>query len=92
MQHYRQPAQMNSIGLGVGRATRELRLRGGLSQERLAAATAVHRSFVFRLEKGEVNVSVDVLSRLAVALGVTMADYFALAERLRLEPTNEHED
>lgn len=72
---------MNPLRLGLAHATRELRASRGLSQERLAAAAAVHRSFVFRLEKGEVNVSLDVLVRLAAALGVTVSALLALAEQ-----------
>lgn len=72
---------MYSLRVGLARATRELRLSAGLSQERLAAAAAVHRSFVFRLEKGEVNVSLDVLGRLAAALGVSVSELIALAEQ-----------
>lgn len=73
---------MNALRRGLALATRELRLKQGLSQERLAIAASVHRSFVFRLEKGEVNVSVDVLGRLAAAVGVSVSDYVVLAEKL----------
>jgi transcriptional regulator with XRE-family HTH domain len=81
MRHGPQTALVNSLRIGLARATRELRTHLGLSQERLALAAGVHRSFVFRLEKGEVNVSLDVLCRLAAALGVSVSELIVLAEQ-----------
>lgn len=65
----------------LGRTIRDLRKERGLSQERLAAEAGVHRSFVFRLERGDVNVSVDTLQRIAQALGVPVSRILARAEQ-----------
>jgi transcriptional regulator with XRE-family HTH domain len=57
---------------------RRLRLERGLSQENLAASAGLHRNYVGGIERGERNVSVDNIGRLAIALGIAPA---ALLER-----------
>lgn len=48
---------------------RRLRVERGLSQEALAVDAGVDRSYVSGLERGAFNPTVDVLDRLAAALG-----------------------
>lgn len=49
-----------------------------LSQERLAYDAGVDRSYVGGVERREENPTVDILDRLAAALGVPLADLFAV--------------
>jgi transcriptional regulator with XRE-family HTH domain len=55
---------------------RRLRVRRGLSQERLAYDAEVDRSYVGGLERKAENPTVDVLDRLAVTLDVPLAELF----------------
>ncbi|KXZ61395.1 anaerobic benzoate catabolism transcriptional regulator [Microbacterium laevaniformans] len=50
---------------------RELRQSAGLSQEQLAHQAGLDRSYVGQVERGERNVSLDNIHRLAEALGVS---------------------
>lgn len=47
---------------------RALRLASGMSQEQLAAASGLHRTYVGSIERSERNVSLDSLSALAAGL------------------------
>lgn len=54
-----------------------MRTARSLSQERLAADAGVDRAWVSELEREQGNTSVDLLDRLAEALGVPIAALFA---------------
>jgi transcriptional regulator with XRE-family HTH domain len=56
---------------------RRLRAAAGLSQQRLAASAGVDRSYISDLERQAENPSIDSLDRLARALAVPMAEFFA---------------
>lgn len=53
---------------------RRLRLAAGLSQEALADAAGLDRTYVSALERSRYAVTVDVLERLALALDVDPAE------------------
>ena len=64
----------------LGQLLKERREACGLSMRGLARATAIHQATIVRLEAGSiVTPRADKLSRIAQALGISGADYFALA-------------
>lgn len=50
---------------------RELRLKKGISQEDLAFACGLHRTYVSDIERAKRNVSIDNIEKIAGALNVT---------------------
>lgn len=60
----------------VGWNVRRIRVRRGLTMEELGGAAEVGPAHVARIERGAVNSSVDVLERLAGALGVGLVELF----------------
>jgi DNA-binding XRE family transcriptional regulator len=59
--------------VALGQALRRIREAQSVSQERLALLAEVDRSYVGRVERGDNNVAVLTLVRLAGALGITVA-------------------
>lgn len=53
---------------------RRLRHARDLSQEALADLAGLHRTYVGSIERGERNVSIDNMERLACALGVELRE------------------
>ena len=59
-----------------GRRVRALRERLGLSQEELADKAGIHRTYVGGLERGERNLGLKNVFRIAKALGVRASEMF----------------
>jgi transcriptional regulator with XRE-family HTH domain len=57
-----------------GRRVRERRLALGLSQEKLAELAGVHRTYMSEIERGERNVALINISRVARALRLDAGD------------------
>jgi len=57
-----------------GRRLRQLRLERDLSQERLAELANLHRNYVSSVERGERNISLLNIDKLAKALAVPAGD------------------
>ncbi len=66
----------NDIRARFGRRLRELRRAHGLSQEELAFRAGLHRTYVSSAERGERNVSIVNLEKLANALSVEICELF----------------
>lgn len=61
-------------------ALRVTRRARGYSQERLAVAAGIHRTYMSAIERGKVNVSLEVAARLAQALSMKLSDLLREAE------------
>jgi transcriptional regulator with XRE-family HTH domain len=64
-----------------GHRIHQLRARNGWSQERLADECGLHRTYIGGIERGERNVSLLNIERIAHALGVPIADLFSEGEK-----------
>lgn len=64
-----------------GQVLRDLRVRRGLSQERLAHESDLHRNSVAQLERGEKSPSLLVVFQLAATLEVTPMDIVRRVDR-----------
>jgi transcriptional regulator with XRE-family HTH domain len=68
------PRSKADIRIRFGTRLRSLREQRGLSQEALAFKAGLHRTYVSSTERGERNVSLVNLERLATALGVQLRE------------------
>lgn len=60
--------------LQIGKNIRTLRLSKGLSQEKLGEVAGLHRTFIGAIERGERNISIVTLHKIASALDTSVAD------------------
>ncbi|MFQ9393554.1 MAG: helix-turn-helix domain-containing protein [Lachnospiraceae bacterium] len=60
----------------VGARVRELRNQKGLSQEKLALAADIDRTYIASVESGKRNISIVNLEKLIVALDTSFAEFF----------------
>jgi transcriptional regulator with XRE-family HTH domain len=66
--------ETKKIKMLVGQRVRALRTKRGWSQEELGFESGLHRNYIGGIERGERNVAVVNLARLAKALGVRPRD------------------
>jgi len=66
--------------IALGDALRRRRLERGISQEELAFQAQVDRSYVGRVERGDNNVAILTLLKLAHSLELTMKELMDEAE------------
>jgi transcriptional regulator with XRE-family HTH domain len=64
----------------VGQRIRELRLKSGLSQEKLAFASDLDRTYIGSVERGERNISVINLNKISVALNINSFELLKIEE------------
>ncbi len=61
----------------LGQNLRNLRKAKGLSQEAFADALRIHRTYIGGLERGERNVTLRTVERIAASLGVDPGELLA---------------
>lgn len=66
------------VSLGI--VIREQRAKLGYSQESFGDVAELHRNYVGSIERGERNISLDNLVRIADAIGIPLSTLIALAE------------
>ncbi|OJW07452.1 MAG: transcriptional regulator [Planctomycetales bacterium 71-10] len=60
-----------------GVRVRQLRSERGLSQEAFADQAGLHRTYIGAIERGEQNLSLQNIQRLAATLEISLAELFA---------------
>lgn len=68
-------------GLAFGKVLRAVRKEVGLTQEQLALAAEIDRTFVSLIERGERQPTVRIIFKLATALHVPPSQLIQLTER-----------
>jgi transcriptional regulator with XRE-family HTH domain len=58
----------------IGQNIRSLRKSKHLSQEELAELSGLHRTFIGAVERGERNISINTLSKIAFALDTSLKE------------------
>ena len=64
------------VRVTFGRRVRTLRKREGLSQERLALRCGLDRTYIGGVERGERNISIVNIEKIARAIGLPLRDLF----------------
>jgi transcriptional regulator with XRE-family HTH domain len=64
---------LSDVLIRFGQNLRTIREGAGISQEKLAALAGLHRTYVSSVERGERNISLLNIERLARALSVPLA-------------------
>lgn len=64
------------IKILVGKRVKELRNKLGISQEELADLASLDRTYITSVECGKRNISIVNIEKLAIALKVTLAEFF----------------
>lgn len=62
------------ILVAFGQRIRQLRKSRGLSQENLAFSVGVHRTYVGMIERGEKNITLSNIRKMADAFGISVSE------------------
>lgn len=63
-----------------GLVIRDLRLKKGVSQERLALDADIDRTYIGHIEKGNRNVSIEIVEKLAAYFQMSISELFKIVE------------
>ena len=79
------------LNVAFGSAVRSLRKSLAITQEELAGRAGLHRTYVTKVERGDCNLSLECIDKLANALGSSMSALLGVAEirkAKQLEPSH----
>lgn len=76
------------LRVSLGQTIKELRSERGYSQESFADAVGLHRTYMGGIERGERNVGIVNLARIATTLDMTLSELLAATEN----HSEEHSD
>lgn len=63
-----------------GKTVRKLRMQQNISQEAFADRCDLHRTYISDIERGQRNLSLENIEKIASALGTTVSQLFVEAE------------
>lgn len=69
-----------NIKANLGLEIRRIRLEKGFSQEKLAELTGLHRTYIGGVERGERNISIENIKKIAESLEVKISEIFQAFE------------
>ena len=74
------PAKKSRANQGLGKVMRSAREHRGYTQGGFARKAGLDRSYYGAIERGEFNLTLDTVIKIAVALEVTASELFARAK------------
>ncbi len=79
----RNPTQKFSAQLLFASNMKRIRLEKNLTQESVAEGAGLHPNYISSVERGQRNISIGNIERIAYALGVSMAELLTEPEKPR---------
>jgi transcriptional regulator with XRE-family HTH domain len=67
-------AKESAVNVALGEAMRSARHERGYNQEALARRSGLDRSYYGAIERGEFNITMDTVSKVAAALALSISD------------------
>ena len=67
---------MISIAKIIGQRIRNYRTQKGLSQEKLAELAGCHPTYIWQLERGEKNATLESVEKIASAMDISLSELF----------------
>jgi transcriptional regulator with XRE-family HTH domain len=74
------PSKKSAANQALGGAIRAARKKAGYTQESFALHASLDRSYYSAIERGEFNLTVDTISKIAAGLSMKASDLFELAK------------
>jgi transcriptional regulator with XRE-family HTH domain len=87
MTHEQSVPKFPPIAAALGERLKQCRHAANKSQETLAFDAHIDRTYISAIERGVANPSIETLSNICYALGVTLAELFEPLSGVPLKPT-----